>query len=210
MILFLLAFSERLGERVADTYLDMIEPPSGLDQHGFTQDICGLVSRYHDLSGGRMGLGSALLDLTRLAHANKVPVPSSMTLLGKTMLNLDGALAVLSPQLDPVQLIRNYMLDVMVKRVGDQFSPGRVFAWVLDMKHLFENSPRRVDTILGKLADDRLTVHLELDRLDQTTQTLSRAATRLAVGVLAGSLLIGGGQVLSALIRTGAIGRRTK
>ena len=27
MILFLLAFSERLGERVADTYLDMIEPP---------------------------------------------------------------------------------------------------------------------------------------------------------------------------------------
>jgi hypothetical protein len=103
-----------------------------------------------------------------------------MTLLGKTMLNLDGALAVLSPQLDPVQLIRNYMLDVMVKRVGDQFSPGRVFAWVLDMKHLLENSPRRVDTILGKLADDRLTVHMELDRLDQTTQTLSRAATRLA------------------------------
>src|SRR3989440_1004302 len=30
MILFLLAFSERLGERVAGTYLDMIEPPEGL------------------------------------------------------------------------------------------------------------------------------------------------------------------------------------
>ena len=66
-----------------------------------------------------------------------------MTLLGKTMLNLDGAIRVLSPELDPVELIRNYMLDVMLKRVGDQLSPGRVFAWVLDMKHLFENSPRR-------------------------------------------------------------------
>jgi len=124
------------------------------------------------------------------------------------MLNLDGAISVLSPELDPVELIRNYMLDVMIKRGGDQLSPGRVFAWVLDMKHLFENAPRRTDIILGKLADDRLTVRLDVHHLEQTTQSLSQAATRLAVGVLAGSLLIGGGNVLSALIRTGAIGRR--
>jgi hypothetical protein len=95
-----------------------------------------------------------------------------------------------------------------MKRVADQLSPGRVFAWVLDMKHLFENSPRRMDMILGKLADDRLTMRLDVEHLEQTTQSLSRAATRLAVGVLAGSLLIGGGSVLSALIRTGAIGSR--
>ena len=208
MILFLLAFSERLGERVAETYLEMIEQPRDLDQHSFTQDICGLVSRYHDMSGGRLGLGTALLELTRMAYQNRVPVPTSMTLLGKTMLNLDGAIRVLSPELDPVELIRTYMLDVMIKRVGDQLSPGRVFAWVLDMKHLFENAPRRTDTILGKLADDRLTIRLEVERIEETTQSLSRAATRLAVGVLAGSALIGGGQVLSALIRTGAIGRR--
>jgi predicted unusual protein kinase regulating ubiquinone biosynthesis (AarF/ABC1/UbiB family) len=208
MILFLLAFSERLGERVADTYLDMIERPDGLNQHGFTQDICSLVSRYHDMSGGRLGLGTALLDLTRLAYENKVPVPTSMTLLGKTMLNLDGAIMVLSPRLDPVELIRNYMLDVMMKRVGDSFSPGRVFAWVLDMKHLFENAPRRTDAILTKLAEDRLTTRLEVAHLQETTQTLSKAATRLAFGVLAGSLLIGGGQVLSALIQSGAVGNR--
>jgi len=100
-----------------------------------------------------------------------------MTLLGKTMLNLDGAITVLSPRLDPVQLIRNYMLDVMMKRVGDSFSPGRVFAWVLDMKHLFENAPRRSDVILGKLADDRLTVRLDVEHLELTTQPLSRAAS---------------------------------
>jgi hypothetical protein len=89
-------------------------------------------------------------------------------------------------------------------------SPGRVFAWVVDMKHLVENSPRRMDNILGKLADDRLTMRLELEHLDQTTQTLSRAATRMAVGVMAGSVLIGGGQVLAALISSGALRRRRR
>jgi predicted unusual protein kinase regulating ubiquinone biosynthesis (AarF/ABC1/UbiB family) len=209
MILLLLAFSERLGERVAETYLEMInEIPDDLDVRGFTQDICGLVSRYHDMSGGRMGLGSALLDLTRLAYTHRVPVPTSMTLLGKTMLNLDGTISVLSPELDPVELIRNYMLEVMIKRVGDQLSPGRVFAWVLDMKHLFEDAPRRTDAILDKMANDRLTIRLEVTKLDQSMRALSSAATKLAVGVLAGSVLIGGGSVLSAMIRTGALKRR--
>jgi ubiquinone biosynthesis protein len=194
---------------VAETYLEMInEIPDDLDVRGFTQDICGLVSRYHDMSGGRMGLGSALLDLTRLAYTHRVPVPTSMTLLGKTMLNLDGTISVLSPELDPVELIRNYMLEVMVKRVGDQLSPGRVFAWVLDMKHLFEDAPRRTDAILDKMANDRLTIRLEVTKLDQSMRALSSAATKLAVGVLAGSVLIGGGSVVSAMIRSGALKRR--
>jgi hypothetical protein len=96
----------------------------------------------------------------------------------------------------------------MLQRVGDQLSPGRVFAWVLDMKHLFENAPRRTDAILAKLADDRLTVRLDVEHLQESTASLNRAATRLAMGVLAGSLLIGGGQVLSALIQSGAVGKR--
>jgi ubiquinone biosynthesis protein len=70
IILLLLAFSERLGERVADTYLEMIEIPADVDRRSFTQDVCGLVSRYHDMSGGRMAIGTALLDLTRLAQSH--------------------------------------------------------------------------------------------------------------------------------------------
>src|SRR5207247_7765459 len=115
IILLLLAFSERQGERVADNYLEMIEIPKGFDRRGFTQDVCALVSRYHDMSGGRMALGTALLDLTKLAYIHRIAVPSSLTLLGKAMLNLDGTIRVLSPQLDPVQLIRAYMLEVTEK-----------------------------------------------------------------------------------------------
>jgi predicted unusual protein kinase regulating ubiquinone biosynthesis (AarF/ABC1/UbiB family) len=148
IILLLLAFSERQGQRVADTYLDMIEQPRDFDRRAFSQDVCALVSRYHDMSGGRMALGTALLDLTRVAQAHRTPVPTAMTLLGKAMLNLDGTIRVLSPDLDPVRLIRDYMLQVMQKRVMAQLSPGRVFAWVLDMKHLYENAPRRTDIIL--------------------------------------------------------------
>lgn len=210
IILLLLAFSERQGERVAETYLEMVEIPKGFDRRGFTQDVCGLVSRYHDMSGGRMALGTALLDLTRLAYAHRTPVPTAMTLLGKAMLNLDGAVRVLSPELDPVQLIRDYMLEVMQKRVLAQLSPGRVFEWVIDMKHLVENTPRRTDMILNKLANDQLTVRLEVDRLDEATQSLNRAANRLSLGMIAGSLIIAGGYVLGSLVRSDGLRGRNR
>jgi ubiquinone biosynthesis protein len=202
IILLLLAFSERLGERVADTYLEMIEIPADVDRRSFTQDVCGLVSRYHDMSGGRMAIGTALLDLTRLAQSHQTPVPTAMTLLGKAMLNLDGTIRVLSPTLDPVQLIREYMLKVMEKRVVGQLSPGRVFAWVLDMKHLIENAPRRTELILDKLANDQITIRLEVEHFDQAVKSINRAANRLSLSIIAASFIIGGKFAWDSLQKT--------
>jgi ubiquinone biosynthesis protein len=178
----------------------MVEIPKGFDRRSFVQDVRTLVSRYHDMSGGRMGLGTALLDLTRMAQYHHMPVPSAMTLVGKAMLNLDGTVSVLSPDLDPVQIIRDYMLNVMEKRISSQLSPGRTFAWVIDMKHLVENSPRRAEMVLDKLANDQLTVRLEVNGLEETTQRLTRAANHLSISMILGSLAIGGGYVLGALL----------
>ena len=199
IILLLLAFSERLGERVADTYLEMIEIPKDVDRRAFTQDVSALVSRYHDMSGGRMAIGTALLDLTKLAQSHSTPVPTSMTLLGKAMLNLDGTIRVLSPELDPVQLIRDYMLKVMEKRVIGQISPGRMFAWVIDMKRLFENTPRRTEMIIDKLANDQLTLRLEVDHLDEAVKSMNRAANRLSLSIIVASMIIGGKLVADTL-----------
>ena len=208
IILLLLAFSERLGTRVADTYLDMIEIPRDVDRRAFTQDVSGLVSRYHDMSGGRMAIGTALLDLTRLAQSHNTPVPTAMTLLGKAMLNLDGTIRVLSPALDPVQLIRDYMLNVMEKRVVGQLSPGRVFAWVLDMKHLVENTPRHTELILDKLANDQLTMRFEVEHFDQAIKSINKAANRLSLSIITASLILGGKFLWDNLQKDGKPRRR--
>ncbi len=201
IILLLLAFSERDGERVASTYLDLIEIPDHFNRRAFTQDVAALVSRYYDMSGSQMSIGTALLDLTKLAYSNHVPVPSVLTLLGKAMLNLDGTLQTLSPDLDPIELIREYMVEVMRRRVMAQFSPGRMSEWVIDMKHLIEHAPRRTETILTKLADDQLTVRLEGKRLEEALQDMNRAANRVSLGMIASAVIIAGGYIIGSRMR---------
>jgi ubiquinone biosynthesis protein len=96
-------------------------------------------------------------------------------------------------------LIRDYMLKVMEKRIEAQLTPGRIFAWVLDMKHLVENTPRRTDMILDKLANDQLTVRLEVEHVDEVVKSLNRAANRLSLSMLIASFIIGGGFLLETL-----------
>jgi ubiquinone biosynthesis protein len=121
-----------------------------------------------------------------------------LTLLGKAMLNLDGTIRVLSPTLDPVQLIRDYMVQVMEKRVAAQLAPGRSFALLLDAKRLAENLPRHADLTLDKLANDHLTLRLELERLDALGASLTRAADRVALSMGLSALIVAGSIVWAA------------
>lgn len=187
VILMLLAFAERQGDRVSEAYLEMIEMPEHLDRRAFTQEVSALVSRYHDMSQGRMEIGRALLDLTLLAQSYRIAVPSSLTLLGKTMLNLDGTLRILAPELNPVQAIHSYLENIMQQQVQKQVSTARIAAWLLDTRHLLEQLPRRTDVIVEKLAHDQFTMHLKIDRLETT---IDRAARRVSFGMIIASLII--------------------
>ncbi len=83
-----------------------------------------------------------------------------------------------------------------------QLSPGRVFAWVLDMKHLIENAPRRTELILDKLANDQITIRLEVEHFDQAVKSINRAANRLSLSIIAASFIIGGKFAWDSLQKT--------
>ena len=188
--LLLLAFAERQGKRVADIYLEMIDVPDEFDRLSFTREICSLVSRYHDMSNGRMEIGRALLELATLAQSYHTLIPASFVLLGKTMLNLDSTLHALAPALNPVQVIRHYIEEVIYQQARDQLSPARTYTWYADARHLIENMPRRTDIISEKLAHDRLTLRLKIERLDTSIQMATR---RLSLSMIVSSMMIGAG-----------------
>src|SRR5207253_9787245 len=90
----------------------------------------------------------------------------------------------------------NYLIKLMKTRAAAKLSPGRTFAWVLYLKHLFKTTPRRADMIIDTLANDQLTVRLEVDHLDDAVQSLNRAANRLSISIVIASIIIGGSFIM--------------
>jgi ubiquinone biosynthesis protein len=186
----------------------MVEVPAQCERRAFTADVEMFVSRYHDISGGNMGLGTAFLEMARIAEIHRAPVPSGRTLLAKAILNLDGMISVLSPELDPVALIREYMLNVMETRLLAESSSGKMFSWALDVWTLLKNASGRADVLLGKLANDQLTIQFEVQPTDETRKEIRQAVSRLSAGMLAASVIIAVEYLLGGLIGVDRTKRR--
>lgn len=56
--------------------------------------------------------------------------------------------------------------------------------------------------ILDKLANDQLTLRLEVDHLDEAVKTMNRAANRLSLSIIIASLIVGGKLVIDTLGQT--------
>ncbi|HLG65055.1 MAG TPA: AarF/UbiB family protein [Ktedonosporobacter sp.] len=187
ILLLLLAFAERQGERVADIYTNMIEIPHSCDRQGFTQQICTLISRYHDRSNDHIEIGKGLLEVAALAQSYQMAVPAQLTLLGKAMLNLDGTLRVLAPELNFVQIIKNYMERIMEERALTHLSTGRAYSWFLDTRRLVDHLPRKTNTIIDKLAHDQFTIQIKIHSLEGA---IRQAAHKLSFGMIVSSLML--------------------
>lgn len=199
IIKLLLAFAERDGNRVADIYLGMVEIPQNFNRRSFAVAVSEFVSRYNDMTaGGGMGLGTAFLDLVRVAEEHNTPVPGALTLLAKTMLNLDGIVRALSPALDPVELIRAFMVNAMGTRIDAERSAGQRFAWGLDLWHLIEGAPRRADMILERLANGQFTVNMNIEELDKASERLTKASNRLSLSIVAGAAIVAAGFIFGS------------
>lgn len=200
IIKLLLAFAERDGARVADVYLDMVETPPGFNRRAFAGAVSEFVSRYNDMTSvtGGMGLGTAFLDLVRVAERHNTPVPSALTLLSKTMLNLDGIVRALSPEFEPVELIHEFMVNAMGVRIDAERSAGQRFAWSLDLWHLLESAPRRADLILDRMANGQFTVNMNIDELDTASERMTKAANRLSLSIVLGAAVVAAGFIFGS------------
>lgn len=188
LILLLLAFSERRGEHVANIYLEMVDIPKSFDRRAFVQKICALVCHYHDSNNQCIEIGRALLDLITISSSYRLSIPANFTLLGKALLNLDGTLRLLAPDLNLTQIIHRYLPQVIQQRILTHISPGRSIAWFLETKHLVENTLRKSDVLLEKLASESSASSQQIERLEETIRHASR---RLSFGLIASSLILG-------------------
>jgi predicted unusual protein kinase regulating ubiquinone biosynthesis (AarF/ABC1/UbiB family) len=131
-----------------------------------------------------------LLDVNQRASAHGLKAPSDLSLLGKTLLNLDGVARALSPNLDVNAAIREQSVTLMRQRMLRSVSPGRVLATMLDAKHFAEKLPGRVNRVLDALAGNELTLKMELIDEGAIIDGLQKVANRIALGLVMAALIV--------------------
>jgi len=107
LLKILLAVSEGNSDEAANIAIRISEQRSEFDEMVFRHKIAQLVADQRDTSLGQMDIGKMMLSVSSAAADTGLRVPTELTLLGKTLLQLDEVGRLLAPNFDPNAAVQN-------------------------------------------------------------------------------------------------------
>ncbi|TDK26073.1 AarF/ABC1/UbiB kinase family protein [Luteimonas aestuarii] len=183
------------GEDVAREMVALGTRLEDFDEPAYVREISQVVSRYassvHRASEGRM-----VLDLVRRATECGMRSPPEISLLGKTLLNLERVVDALAPELDVKAQIEAHLQSLLRARVRKALSPSNLASEAMELHELVREAPRKLSDTLSLLASNRLQVRLAGLDDSRLMENLQKIANRIASAVVIAALLLSSTQMM--------------
>ena len=196
LLQLLLAISEGHSDDVVRFALKVGEVRPDFDEPEFSRRVADLVGRHQDAELRNMQVGKAVLEIGRISGDVGLRLPSELTMLGKTLLNLDQIAEALDPTFNPNASIRKNAAEIMRGRLLKSASPGNMFGGILELKEFMERLPGRVNKILDTVANNQLEV--KVDAIDEARLMagFQKVANRITLGLVLAALIIGAAMLM--------------
>ena len=186
-------------EAVARTFYALAIPQGPVDYEAFEVNVMEIAERY--LVGmplSEIQIGALFTEIVAGATRHNVRMPTDFTMMFKAIVTTEGLAKTLAPDVDPIELARPYVMEMVEKR----YSPERLKQMALSDLGLYQRMlrslPQSLPTVLSELRDGKLAFRLAPETLaeanrsaDARTRRITRAAltiTALACGTYTLSL----------------------
>jgi ubiquinone biosynthesis protein len=197
LLQMVLALSDGRSDEAADFALKIGERRHGFDERAFRRSAADVVGRTQGVAISNMQVGRIVLDMARHASETGLRLPPELSLLGKTLLQLDAVGRLLAPEFDPSSSIRDNASKIMNQRMLKSLSAGNVFSSMLEMKDLVNRLPQRVNRILDAAANNQLGIKMDTGiDAPQLMVGMQKVANRITVGLLLAALIVGAAMLM--------------
>lgn len=196
LLQLLLAISEGRGEDAATQAIKMGEAKMNFDEPHFRRLVADLVVRHQDSQLAEINAGQVALEMTRISGECGFRLPPDITMMAKALLNLDQVGQTLSPNFDINASIRRHATEITQQRMMKSFSPGNVFASVLETRDFIERLPGRVNKLLDTVSNNELKINVDAIDEKSLLEGIQKVANRITLGLLLASLIIGAALIM--------------
>jgi ubiquinone biosynthesis protein len=192
----LLAVSEGRGEETAEIAEQIGEKLPAFDRLKYTREVSQLVAQHQSATLEEIDTGRVVLEITRIAGNNGMRLPAELSLLGKTLLNLDMVSRTLAPDFDPNDAVRRNASELLQKRLTKMASPASLISSVLEMNEFVQHLPRRLNKVLERVADDEISI--KVDAIDEMLliEGMQKIANRITLGLILAALIVGAAMLM--------------
>jgi predicted unusual protein kinase regulating ubiquinone biosynthesis (AarF/ABC1/UbiB family) len=190
VIQLLLDISENRGSAVAEALMDIGNAGARFERASFEREIAALLARNYDRAIGEVQSGRLLFDMFGIAYEHGLKIPGELSLLAKTLFNLDSVTRALDPEFVPASAINSYLVSLATERARSELAPARLFQLASQTTALIGALPHRIDRISQRLADNEFSLQIDTPDMPVLLRTLQKIANRTLAGLVLCGLLI--------------------
>ena len=196
LLQLVMAISEGHGDDAATICLKIAEERDGSDEAEFRRRISEMVAENRDSNMEQIQVGKVVLAITGVSGDCGFRVPPEMTMLGKTLLNLDQVGRTLDPKFDPNATIRRRSAELTRRRMRQSISAGNLLGTLLETKEFVERLPSRVNRILDHIANNQLSVQVDAIDEELLLEGFQKVANRITVGLVIAAMIVGASMLM--------------
>jgi predicted unusual protein kinase regulating ubiquinone biosynthesis (AarF/ABC1/UbiB family) len=191
LLKMLLAISDGKSEEAADIVIQISEKVENPDLADFKRRVRQVIVQTQNVGLQRMNVGQSLIAVSRAAGQTGLFVPSELTLLGKTLLQLDEVGRTLDPEFDPNAAIRRNATELMKRRMTQDATQGGMFSQVLEIKNFMTALPKRLNQVMDAMTSSGVEVKVRAVDAKMVVDGMHKIANRITAGVILASMIIG-------------------
>jgi predicted unusual protein kinase regulating ubiquinone biosynthesis (AarF/ABC1/UbiB family) len=190
LALLLLAVARNHSEDVAGLLSGLSLTTLHSDEAGFLHEIRRKLPRYHWRPLAGIRVGESLADLQRIALRHGIRLPPSFALVGKTLAQADSIARMLDPTLDPIELIREESVSLMLREAERRLRPEEAIGYAFTQLDAVARLPRRVGRVVELLESGQIRVGVAPTGLDDLEHVLRSVANRVGAALIVVGLLV--------------------
>jgi len=172
--------SADLGESI----LRLGSAPPATPRDELRADLTDFVADYVGQSIQDMDLSGALNSLFEIIRRYNITLPPPLSLLLRTLVELEGTAQRLSPDFSLAEVFRPFYTTMVRRRLSVRRIVGRLQHAYRDWERLVESLPRDLDDVVRRVRDGTFSVHLDHRHIDPVVN-------RLVLGVMTAAMFVG-------------------
>ena len=172
--------SADLGESI----LRLGSAPPATPRDELRADLTDFVADYVGQSIQDMDLSGALNSLFEIIRRYNITLPPPLSLLLRTLVELEGTAQRLSPDFSLAEVFRPFYTTMVRRRLSVRRIIGRLQHAYRDWERLVESLPRDLGDVVRRVREGTFSVHLDHRHIDPVVN-------RLVLGVMTAAMFVG-------------------
>jgi ubiquinone biosynthesis protein len=164
--------------------------PTGLDEAALSVDLSEFVAHYANQPADAFDLAGALSEMVEIIQRYHIVLPSSLAMLIKVLIMLDGTGRLLAPHFSLMELVAPYQRKLLQRRLSPARQIRKMRRILSELEQLAEILPRRLRDILQQVESGKFDVHLD-------HRGLEPSVNRLVLGMMTSALFLGSSLMLA-------------